>query len=181
MPTYEYVCRGCGYEFERFQSITASAVRTCPRCGARKVERRIGMGGAVIFKGGGFYETDYRSESYRKGEESERGAKAATATSESSTTDAAKPSTPAGESAKTSPPETAGSERGSTAAGKSGVDSATPAKDTAKTKVTPPPHAQRGKSHAREGRGVGNVLQLGRDGPRREGRSTKRTQKKGKK
>ncbi len=180
MPTYEYVCRGCGHEFERFQSITASAVRTCPRCGARKVERRIGMGGAVIFKGGGFYETDYRSESYRKGEESERGAKAAATTSGSSTTDAAKTSTPTSESSTTPAPEQGGSERGSAATNKSGVDPATPAKDTAKTKMTPP-RAQRGKSHAREGRGIGNVLQLGRDGPKREGRSPKRTQKKGKK
>jgi putative FmdB family regulatory protein len=69
MPTYEYVCRACGYEFEEFQSIKADPIAVCPKCRKKKVERKIGLGGAVIFKGGGFYETDYRSESYKSGEE----------------------------------------------------------------------------------------------------------------
>jgi len=72
MPTYEYICRACGHEFEEFQSIKAAPVAVCPKCRKKKVERKIGIGGAVIFKGGGFYETDYRSESYRSGEEAER-------------------------------------------------------------------------------------------------------------
>ena len=72
MPTYEYVCRACRHEFERFQPITSSPVRTCPKCGRKRVERKIGIGAAVLFKGGGFYETDYRSESYRKTEEAEK-------------------------------------------------------------------------------------------------------------
>ena len=67
MPTYEYICRACGHEFEEFQSIKADPIAVCPKCRKRKVERKIGIGGAVIFKGGGFYETDYRSESYEKG------------------------------------------------------------------------------------------------------------------
>jgi putative FmdB family regulatory protein len=67
MPTYEYACRACGHEFEEFQSIKAEPIAVCPKCRKRKVERLIGTGGAVIFKGGGFYETDYRSESYREG------------------------------------------------------------------------------------------------------------------
>lgn len=66
MPTYEYRCNACGHEFEEFQSITASALRKCPSCGKLKLERLIGTGSAVMFKGGGFYETDYRSESYKK-------------------------------------------------------------------------------------------------------------------
>ena len=65
MPTYEYACAACGHEFEEFQSIKADPIRICPRCGKRKVERKIGIGGAVIFRGGGFYETDYRSEGYK--------------------------------------------------------------------------------------------------------------------
>ena len=72
MPTYEYICRACGHEFEEFQSIKADPIAVCPKCRKRKVERKIGIGGAVIFKGGGFYETDYRSESYRSGEEAEK-------------------------------------------------------------------------------------------------------------
>ena len=66
MPTYEYRCEACGHEFERFQSITAPSVRKCPECGKLKVRRLIGAGAGIIFKGGGFYETDYRSESYKK-------------------------------------------------------------------------------------------------------------------
>jgi len=76
MPTYEYECGACGKRFERFQSITAASVRTCPSCGKRKVRRLIGAGAGVIFKGSGFYQTDYRSDSYKKGAEKEKPAAA---------------------------------------------------------------------------------------------------------
>ena len=66
MPTYEYVCESCDHEFEEFQSITARALRKCPECGKPKLKRLIGKGAGVIFKGSGFYETAYRSESYKK-------------------------------------------------------------------------------------------------------------------
>jgi putative FmdB family regulatory protein len=66
MPTYEYRCNACKHEFEEFQSITAPVLKKCPACGKLKLERLIGTGSAVMFKGGGFYETDYRSESYKK-------------------------------------------------------------------------------------------------------------------
>ena len=79
MPTYEYVCRACGHEFEEFQSIKADPIAVCPNCRKKKVERKIGIGGAVIFKGGGFYETDYRSDSYRSGEDAEKKASEAKA------------------------------------------------------------------------------------------------------
>ena len=72
MPTYEYVCDACGHAYERFQSITASPDRTCPKCGKRKVRRKIGIGAAVLFKGTGFYETDYRSDGYSKAAEADR-------------------------------------------------------------------------------------------------------------
>lgn len=69
MPTYDYECSACGHTFEKFQSITAPAVRKCPKCGRRKVRRLIGTGAGVIFKGSGFYATDYRSDSYKKAAE----------------------------------------------------------------------------------------------------------------
>jgi putative FmdB family regulatory protein len=66
MPTYEYKCDACGTEFEKFQSISAPSIRKCPKCGKRKVRRLISAGAGLIFKGGGFYETDYRSDAYKK-------------------------------------------------------------------------------------------------------------------
>jgi len=73
MPTYEYECRKCGKRFERFQSMTDAPVKRCPRRGCRgTVKRLIGTGAGIIFKGSGFYETDYRSESYRKAEKAEK-------------------------------------------------------------------------------------------------------------
>ena len=66
MPTYDYECDACGHAFEKFQPITARSIRKCPSCGKLKVRRLIGTGAGIIFKGSGFYQTDYRSESYRK-------------------------------------------------------------------------------------------------------------------
>lgn len=71
MPTYDYCCEACGHEFELFQSMSAPVKRKCPECGQNKLQRLIGIGAGVIFKGSGFYETDYRSESYKKAAESE--------------------------------------------------------------------------------------------------------------
>lgn len=65
MPTYDYECGGCGETFEIFHSMTAPAKRKCPGCGKQKLKRLIGMGGGIIFKGSGFYETDYRSADYK--------------------------------------------------------------------------------------------------------------------
>ena len=72
MPTYDYRCKACEHEFEVFQSMKDSPKRTCPECGKRALERLIGTGAAVIFKGSGFYQTDYRSESYKKAAEKEK-------------------------------------------------------------------------------------------------------------
>lgn len=77
MPTYEYECTKCGELFELFQSMTEKAKRTiktdCKKCNNKApVCRRIGTGGGVIFKGSGFYQTDYRSESYKKAAEADK-------------------------------------------------------------------------------------------------------------
>jgi putative FmdB family regulatory protein len=101
MPTYEYVCEKCGHKFERFQPITARPIRKCPECGKSSAKRLIGVGSGIIFKGSGFYETDYRSESYKKAEKSEKGTPDTTAEKkktekkpkDSKTADKAKPTT----------------------------------------------------------------------------------------
>jgi len=77
MPHYDYLCDACGYEFELFQSITAAVKRKCPKCGKLKLRRLIGPGAAIMFKGSGFYQTDYRSESYKKGAKAAKEAKEA--------------------------------------------------------------------------------------------------------
>jgi putative FmdB family regulatory protein len=66
MPTYDYKCANCEHQWEEFQSITAKPLRKCPECGKLKAKRMIGPGAGIIFKGSGFYETDYRSSSYSK-------------------------------------------------------------------------------------------------------------------
>ena len=73
MPTYDYICDGCGHAFELFQSMTDSVKKTCPKCKKPKLRRLIGAGGAIVFKGSGFYTTDYRSESYKKGAAADSG------------------------------------------------------------------------------------------------------------
>ena len=72
MPTYEYRCDACSHEFELFQQITAPVKRKCPECGKARLVRLIGTGAGVIFKGSGFYETDYRSDSYKKAAEADK-------------------------------------------------------------------------------------------------------------
>jgi len=66
MPTYDYVCDACEHAFEEFQSMSAKQLKKCPECGKNKLRRLIGTGAGVIFKGSGFYETDYRSDGYNK-------------------------------------------------------------------------------------------------------------------
>ena len=66
MPTYDYVCENCKHRWELFQSIKANPIRKCPKCGKQKAKRVIGPGAGIIFKGSGFYQTDYRSEAYKK-------------------------------------------------------------------------------------------------------------------
>ena len=74
MPTYDYQCTGCEHAFEAFQSITAAPLKKCPECGKNKLRRLIGTGAALLFKGEGFYITDYRSESYKQAAQAESGA-----------------------------------------------------------------------------------------------------------
>ena len=73
MPTYEYKCFACNHAFERFQSITADPIKRCPECGKSKVKRLLGTGAGFVFKGSGFYITDYRSEGYKEKAKAESG------------------------------------------------------------------------------------------------------------
>ena len=73
MPTYEYKCSACGHAFERFQSMSAEPIKRCPQCGKAKVKRLIGTGAGLIFKGSGFYITDYRDAGYKEKAKAEAG------------------------------------------------------------------------------------------------------------
>jgi putative FmdB family regulatory protein len=77
MPTYDYVCDACHHQLEIFHSIKDEPKRKCPKCGKQKLRRLIGPGAAIVFKGSGFYQTDYRSESYKKAAAADKSAASA--------------------------------------------------------------------------------------------------------
>jgi putative FmdB family regulatory protein len=66
MPTYDYRCRKCEHTWELFQSIKADPIKKCPECGKAGAQRVIGAGAGILFRGSGFYQTDYRSDGYKK-------------------------------------------------------------------------------------------------------------------
>jgi putative FmdB family regulatory protein len=101
MPTYDYICDACGHEFEAFESIKADPQTECPQCREAKLRRKIGAGAAIIFKGSGFYQTDYRSESYKKSAAADKPAEP-TAKPADTATPSPTPSTPKTETPKSS-------------------------------------------------------------------------------
>jgi len=102
MPTYEYECPDCGETFERFQSITAKPVRRCPVCGKSKVRRLISAGGGILFRGDGFYQTDYRSEEYKRKAKADTSSVGASSSSGSSGGNGTSSTKSAGKNASTS-------------------------------------------------------------------------------
>ncbi|MGO9915920.1 MAG: FmdB family zinc ribbon protein [Isosphaeraceae bacterium] len=97
MPTYDYHCDSCGHEFEAFESIKADPLTECPECKEPRLRRKIGPGAAILFKGSGFYQTDYRSESYKKAAKAENPApdsKPAASADGASKSDSGKSATP---------------------------------------------------------------------------------------
>ena len=135
MPTYEYICDACGNEFEKFHSMSAAPIRKCPKCGKLKVSRKISAGGGIIFKGGGFYETDYRSDAYKKSADADKPSEAKTATSDSKGDSKGDAKTDA------KPAETKSADAASSDA-KSATD-AKPAKSDAPAKSEPKPTASK--------------------------------------
>ena len=104
MPTYDYRCTNCRHTWEMLQPMSAKPVKICPACGQKTAERLIGMGAAVVFKGGGFYQTDYRSEGYKKASEP---ATATTTPATPAASESTSPQTGKTSKAEQSPPATA--------------------------------------------------------------------------
>jgi putative FmdB family regulatory protein len=95
MPTYDYACDACQHGFEAFEPITAEPQKKCPKCKKKKLRRLFGAGAGLVFKGSGFYQTDYRSEGYKKSAAADKPATDAPASDSSSTkTDSAAKSEP---------------------------------------------------------------------------------------
>jgi putative FmdB family regulatory protein len=168
MPTYEYVCRACGHEFEEFQSIKADPIAVCPKCRKKKVERKIGLGGAVIFKGGGFYETDYRSESYKSGEEAAKKANEPAKEAASAGSDKRGDAAPSAKSdAKdgTKPRATTDGGTGASRGDSSGSAEAksNTASDASAAAAEKKRIEDRATHHSRIGRGIGNVVKKSSD------------------
>ena len=90
MPTYDYECKVCKHKLEAFHSMNAAPLRDCPKCGKPELKKKIGAGAGIIFKGSGFYETDYRPASYAAAKAKDKPAEVAAPTK-----DAPKPATPA--------------------------------------------------------------------------------------
>lgn len=100
MPTYDYRCEACEHVFEEFQSFSEQPLKKCPECGKLKLKRLIGTGAAVLFKGSGFYQTDYRSDNYKSAAKAEQEAAKPAATDTNGTAKSDSPKTDAGKKSK---------------------------------------------------------------------------------
>src|SRR5437763_11036051 len=104
MPTYDYSCDACNHEFEVFESISAKPQKKCPKCKKNRLRRLFGAGGGLIFKGSGFYQTDYRPDSYKKAAEADKPKTESSADSNSKDSSSAKSETkPAATNTESSP------------------------------------------------------------------------------
>ena len=110
MPTYDYECDACKHEFEVFESMTVEPQKKCPKCKKNKLRRLFGAGAGLVFKGSGFYSTDYRSESYKKGAEAEK-PKADTSESKTESTSAKETKTTESSKAESKPAKTSGKKK----------------------------------------------------------------------
>jgi putative FmdB family regulatory protein len=125
MPTYEYVCEACHHELELFQRMSDHAIRKCPACGKLKLRRLMGMGAGIIFKGSGFYETDYKRKSGSNGTASSCGMKSSAETGSaksSAETESTKSSAQTGSSKSAAETGSSKSETGGSGTKKAGKD-----------------------------------------------------------
>jgi len=106
MPTYDYVCDACGHEFEAYESIKADPQTLCTACEKHTLRRKIGPGAAILFKGSGFYQTDYRSDSYKKAAKAD--SSSSTSSGSTSGGDSAKPAAPSAPAASSSSSSSSG-------------------------------------------------------------------------
>lgn len=130
MPTYDYRCNACGHAFELFQSMTAKHEKKCPKCSKNALERLIGTGAAVLFKGSGFYQTDYRSEGYKKSAEADKPASDAKSDTKSDSKTESKP-----DSKADAKPETKAESKTETKSEPKPTSSSSPAKITSSSKA----------------------------------------------
>jgi putative FmdB family regulatory protein len=112
MPTYDYRCNDCGHRFEQYQSIKDEPLKLCPSCGQEHAQRLISAGGGILFRGGGFYETDYRSASYKEAAKADKPAEskpaADTKSADSKSATSAAPAAPTSSSSGSSTSGTTG-------------------------------------------------------------------------
>lgn len=128
MPTYDYVCDACGHALEIFQSMSEAPKKKCPKCGKSKLARRIGAGAGFLFKGSGFYLTDYRSKSYTEGQKADSGEAASKSADTSKAADSKSESKSTSDSSATAKPDR-GAKPDTSAKSDAGVKSS-PAKDS---------------------------------------------------
>ena len=102
MPTYEYRCPECGTDFEKFQKMSDEPVAECPNCGA-KAQRRLSAGAGLLFKGSGFYITDYRGEGYKKAASADKGGGSSSSPSEAKSESKSTESKPASKPSESKP------------------------------------------------------------------------------
>jgi putative FmdB family regulatory protein len=117
MPTYDYKCKACGHTLEIFQSMKDAPKRKCPNCGKNALERLIGTGAAVIFKGSGFYQTDYRSDAYKKSADADKPAATAETKTDAKAATTDSKTAPATEKPKTEPKPVTKSDSGKSDSG----------------------------------------------------------------
>jgi putative FmdB family regulatory protein len=106
MPTYDYECDACDHQFDAFQAMSDDPLKKCPKCGKKKLRRLFGAGAGLIFKGSGFYLTDYRSESYKQAAAADKPASESPSSTASDNKSPGKPAeNKASDSAPKSPPK----------------------------------------------------------------------------